>query len=83
MVQYFAEHRMEVEKVVLEMYNPKYVDYAERKTEMILNQIEFARRCGVSEERIKQELIREHNMTSTYAQRCLDYEPSTNTVIAL
>ena len=65
------------------MYNPKYVDDAERKTEMILNQIEFAGRCGVPEEQIKQELIREHNMTPTYAQRCLDYEPSTNTVIAL
>lgn len=83
LVQYLTEHRTEVEKVMLEMYSPKYVDDAERKTETIMKEIGFARRCGVPDEQIKQELIREHNMTTTYAQRCLDYKPSANTVMAL
>ena len=83
LVQYLTAHRTEVEKVMLEMYSPEYVEYAERKTEMILGEIRFARKAGVPDEQIRDLLVSEHNMTPTYAQRCLDYKPSENTVIAL
>ena len=68
---------------MLEMYSPKYVDDAERKTEMVMSEIRFARKAGVPDDKIRDLLVSEHNMTPTYAQRCLDYKPSENTVVAL
>ncbi len=72
LVQYLTEHRPEVEKIMLEMYNPKYVDDAERKTEIVMEEIGYGRDAGLSDEQIKNLLVRRHNMTPTYAQRCLD-----------
>ncbi|MBR1707246.1 MAG: hypothetical protein IJ719_00255 [Clostridia bacterium] len=72
-----------MKKAMLEMYNPKYVDDAERKTEIVMNEISVLRDVGTSEEKIRDLLVKRHNMTPTYAQRCLDYKPSSNTVIAL
>jgi len=83
LTKYLIEHRTEVEKVMLEMYSPKYVDDAERKTEMVMSEIRFARKAGVPDDKIRDLLVSEHNMTPTYAQRCLDYKPSENTVVAL
>ena len=83
LAQYLTSHRTEVEKVMLEMYSPKYVNDAERKTEIVMDEISFGRDAGVSEEQIRDLLVRRHNMTPTYAQRCLDYKPSENTVMAL
>ena len=83
LVQYLTSHRTEVEKVMLEMYNPKYVNDAERKTEIVMDEISVLREVGTSEETIRDLLVRRHNMTPTYAQRCLDYKPSENTVMAL
>ena len=68
---------------MLEMYNPKYVNDAERKTEIVMDEISVLREVGTSEETIRDLLVRHHNMTPTYAQRCLDYKPSENTVMAL
>ena len=39
LVQYLTSHRTEVEKVMLEMYSPKYVNDAERKTEIVMDVI--------------------------------------------
>ena len=82
-VQYPAEHRTEVKKRMLEMYSPKYVDDAERKTEIVMDEISFCRDAGLSDEQIRDLLVRGHNMTPTYAQRCLNYKPGANTVMAL
>ena len=68
---------------MLEMYNPKYVNDAERKTEIVMDEISVLREVGTSEETIRDLLVRRHNMPPTYAQRCLDYKPSENTVMAL
>ncbi|MBO5536208.1 MAG: hypothetical protein J6B53_12530 [Clostridia bacterium] len=53
LVQYRTSHRTEVEKVMLEMYNPKYVNDAERKTEIVMDEISVLREVGTSEETIR------------------------------
>jgi len=37
--QYLNDHKPEVEKIMIEMYNPRYVAEAERKTEIMLAEI--------------------------------------------
>ena len=43
---------------MLEMYNPKYVNDAERKTEIVMDEISFGRDAGLSEEQIRDLLVR-------------------------
>ncbi|MBR1684256.1 MAG: hypothetical protein IJ708_03905 [Clostridia bacterium] len=62
--------------MMLEMYCPKYVDDDERKTEIVTNEISFGRDAGLSEDQIRNLLVKRHNMTPIYAQRCLDYKSS-------
>ena len=69
--------------MMLEMYSPQFVDDAERKTEIVMNEISFGREAGLSEDQIRNLLVKRHNMTPTYAQRCIDYEVSTNAVMAI
>lgn len=74
LVSYLAEHRTEVEKIMLTMVSPEYVEKAVKKTSAIKNSIESLRSFGHSEEEIKNYLVQKFGITPGYAQNCLDAE---------
>ena len=83
LTQYLNDHKPEVEKIMIEMYNPRYVAEAERKTEIMLAEIGFARAAGVSDEKIIELLVQRHGTTPAYARNLLDYRPDDHVVDAV
>lgn len=74
LVNYLAEHRTEVEKIMLTMVSPEYIEKAAQKTAKIQSAIEAMRSVGISEEEIKNYLVQKFEITPGYAQNCLDAE---------
>ena len=74
LTEYLAEHRTEVEKIMMTMVSPEYVREAEKRTEAIRNTIEDLRDFGHSDAEIKERLIKKYKLTPGYAQNCLDAE---------
>ena len=83
LVEYLSAHKAEVQKIMFEMYNPKYVEEMERKYETYMEDIAFGRALGASDDQIKEELVRRHGITPTYAQNLLDVKPSEHVVEAV
>lgn len=72
LAEYLNEHRSEVEKIMITMLSPDYIRKASERTEKIKEDISFARFLKVSEEEIKDAIIRKYDLTPTYAQNFLD-----------
>jgi hypothetical protein len=81
--RYLEEHRPEVEKIMIEMYNPRYVAEAERKTEIMVAEIAVLREAGISDDRIIEILVKRHGTTPAYARNLLDYKPDDHVVDAV
>lgn len=69
---YLAEHRAEVEKIMLTMVSPEYIERSERKVDAIRSAIESLRMFGHSDDEIKEHLVKRFGITPGYAQNCLD-----------
>ena len=72
LTEYLQQHRGEVEKIMMTMVSPEYIERAEKKTDRIREAIESLREFGVSEDKIKEHLVRKFNITPGYAQNGLD-----------
>lgn len=72
LTKYLAEHRGEVEKIMMTMVSPEYVEKAAKRTEKIRGFIEGMRMLGEPDERIKNYLVQKFDITPGYAQNCLD-----------
>ena len=83
LVRYLSDHKTEVQKIMFEMYNPKYVEEMEQKYKTYMDQITALRAAKVSDERIKETLVSLHGITPTYAQNLLDTKPSEHVVEAV
>ena len=70
--EYLQAHRAEVEKIMMTMLSPEYVKMASERTEKIKEDISFARFMGMTENQIKEGIIRRYDLTPTYAQNFLD-----------
>ncbi len=65
-----TEHSSEVD--MMTMFSPEYVKMASERTEKIKEAIAFGRDMGISEDQIKEGIIRRYGLTPTYAQNFLD-----------
>ena len=72
LTEYLEQHRGEVEKIMMTMVSPEYIEKAAKKTDKIYGAIKMARRIGISEEEIRDYLVSEFSITPGYAQNCLD-----------
>ena len=54
------------------MLSPEYIKKASERTEKIKEAISFARYMGISDEQIKENIIKRYDLTPTYAQNFLD-----------
>ncbi|MCR5790200.1 MAG: hypothetical protein K6G83_09975 [Lachnospiraceae bacterium] len=72
LVRYLEEHRPEVEKIMMTMYSPEYVKMAAERTERIRASISTLRFLNMPEDQIKDAIIRQYDLTPTYAQNFLD-----------
>ena len=72
LAEYLQAHRAEVEKIMMTMLSPEYVKMASERTEKIKEDISYGRYMGISEDRIKESIIKRYDLTPTYAQNFLD-----------
>ena len=72
LVEYLQKHRAEVEKIMMTMLSPEYVKRASERTEKIKEDISYGRYMGISEELIKESIIKRYDLSPTYAQNFLD-----------
>ena len=72
--EYLSKHRSEVEKIMLTMVSPEYVEKASQRTREIKGAIKFARSFGRTDDEIIEYLMREYDISLEYAQNCLDAE---------
>ena len=72
LAKYLQAHRGEVEKIMITMLSPEYVKRTAERTRMIKEVISYGRYMGISEDRIKESIIRRYDLTPTYAQNFLD-----------
>ena len=72
MAKYLKEHRSEVEKTMLTMMTPEYIQMAAARSMKIKGSIEMLRFMGIPEEEIKDKIIRLFDLTPRYAQNFLD-----------
>ena len=63
-----------VEKIMMTMVSPEYVQKASQRTAGIKASIETARAFGMSDEKILNYLIDKFGITPEYAQNCLEAE---------
>ena len=69
---YLEAHRMEVEKIMITMLSPEYIQQASERTEKIKEDINAYRFINLPEEQIKDAIIRRYDLTPTYAQNFPD-----------
>ena len=74
LTEYLKEHRSEVEKIMMTMVSPEYIQKASEKTAKIQATVKFARITGIKDEQIKEYLVKEFSISDEYAQNCLDAE---------
>ena len=72
MAKYLKEHRPEVEKIMLTMMTPEYIQMAAARSVKIKATIDGYRFIGILEEQIKDAIIRLFDLTPRYAQNFLD-----------
>ena len=72
MAKYLKEHRSEVEKIMLSMMTPEYIQMAAARSVKIKATIDGYRFIGIPEEQIKDAIIRLFDLTPRYAQNFLD-----------
>ena len=72
LAEYLQAHRPEAEKIMMTMFSPEYVKMASERTERIKGDISYGRYMGISEDRIKESIIKRYDLTPTYAQNFLD-----------
>ena len=72
LMEYLQHHQGEVEKIMMTMVSPEYIERAEKKTDKIRTTIEVMRSLKHSDEEIKNYLIEKFHITPGYAQNCLD-----------
>ena len=81
LAKYLQAHRAEVEKIMMTMESPDYVQMASERTEEIKATIGKLRFATVPEEKIKEIIVKLYDLTPTYAQNFLedtdpdDYRP--------
>ena len=78
---YLAEHRAEVEKIMMTIVSPEYLEKAANRTKEIHGAIMYARDMGQDNEAIKDYLIRKFGLDPEYAQNCVDAEWDEDSVI--
>lgn len=69
---YLEAHRGEVEKIMMTMVSPEYIEKAEQKSSAIRATIDTAKMFGGSDEEIKNILVSKFHLTPGYAQNWLD-----------
>ena len=69
---YLENHRGEVEKIMMTMVSPEYIEKAEKKSTEIRATIKTMRDMGQSDQNIVQYLVRRFSLTSGYAQNWID-----------
>ena len=72
LVKYLEEHRGEAEKIMMAMFSPEYIKMVSERTLRIKEDISYGRYMGISEDRIKDSIIRRYDLTPAYAQNFLD-----------
>ena len=70
--EYLEAHRGEVEKIMLTMVSPEYIERAEKKSAEIRASIKTMKLLGKTDEETKDILVKMYNITPGYAQNCLD-----------
>lgn len=75
LAEYLTERRDEVKNIMLEMYDPEVVAEMERKSDIFEAEIAFGRMAGLSDETIRDLLVKRHGLLPEYAQNLLDAEP--------
>jgi len=81
LAEYLKEHRMEVQKIMLSMYDPEVVAELERTSSEMEGAIAGMRYAGASDETIKEYLVKTFGIYPGYAQNLLDCEPDPNTIV--
>ena len=69
---YLKQHEAEVEKIMMTMVSPEYIEKAEKRTEKIRGFMEGLQTAGFSDEEIKRHLVQKFGITPGYAQNFLD-----------
>lgn len=72
LTDYLKKHRSEVEKIMMTIVSPEYLEKAANRTQKIHGAIMHARDMGQDNETIKEYLIRKYNLDPEYAQNCVD-----------
>ena len=72
LARYLEEHRPEVEKIMMTMFSPEYVKMASERTEKIRASISTLRFLNMPEAQIKDTIVKQYDLTPTYAQNFLD-----------
>ena len=72
LADYLNAHRMEVEKIMITMLSPEYIREVSERTEKIKEDINFGRFAGMTDEQLKELIIRRYDLTPIYAQNFLD-----------
>ena len=70
--EYLEAHRGEVEKIMLTMISPEYIERAEKKSAEIRASIKTMKLLGKTDEETKDILVKMYNITPGYAQNWLD-----------
>ena len=83
LAKYLDEHKTEVEQIMFDMYNREYVAERERMSNLFDEDIAVLREANVSEEKIKDILVRRHGISPTYAQNLLDDDGDDDDVLVL
>ncbi|MBR1710773.1 MAG: hypothetical protein IJ719_18435, partial [Clostridia bacterium] len=73
----------EVQRIMFDMYNPKYVEEAEHKTEIYQAVISAGRRFGASDEEIEKELVENHGVTVKYAENLVKCKRTEDAIMAV
>ena len=70
--EYLSGHRGEVEKIMLTMLSPEYIEMAELKSARIREAIKTLKRFGHGEQEIMDFIIKEYDLTPGYAQNWME-----------
>ena len=82
LTEYLSKHKAEVEKIMMTMVSPEYVQKASQRTARIQEAIEMGRAAGQTDDFIRDYLMNKFGITYEYAQNCLDTEWVEDTIFA-
>ena len=82
LTEYLSKHKAEVEKIMMTMVSPEYVQKASQRTAMIRASIKALRKLGQTDSQVMNYLVEEYGITLEYAQNCLDAEWVEDTIFA-